>query len=213
MAPPSAYMLFCNENREAARQKLASEGHEKMPVTMVAKELGQMWKALNDEDRAKFRARAEELLKQWKQEHPEQPGEQDAEGGAAAPAGAQLPTTLPASWVRRVVSLDHEVNRCTGEALMALSAAADVFLTAVCAKATAAAAGAKRRTVRLDDVDRCVRGDKRLVAVGLTAVLSMVSASASAAEDLKAAAPPGKKPKLDKPEVAANNIKRAFGLA
>ncbi|GLC38633.1 hypothetical protein PLESTB_000454500 [Pleodorina starrii] len=222
---PTAYMLFCNENREAARQKLAAAGHEKFAVTLVAKELGQMWKALSEEEKAAYKTRAGEQQQQHQQQ---QLQAADGEAQQGSPMGEQphpareatkpvLPAALPTTWVRRVVGLDPEIQRCSADALLALSTAADVFLGAVCAKATAAAAGAKRRTVRLDDVERCVRGDKRLVAVGMTAVMSMVAAAAAAEEGgaAKGAGQPGnKKPRIEKAAAGVNNsIERAFGLA
>ncbi|GFR40683.1 hypothetical protein Agub_g1274 [Astrephomene gubernaculifera] len=215
---PTAYMLFCNEHREAARQKLAAEGHEKIPVTLVAKELGQLWKALSDEEKAKYKAQAEEQQQQQQQ----QAGDGDEQQGQETGEGQQKPdvlndlkaNTIPGAWVRRLVGVDPDIQRCSADAVLALSLAADVFLAAMCSKATAAAAGAKRRTVRLDDVERCVRGDKRLVSVGMTAVMNMVAAAATGGEEGKGAAgPPGKKPKLDKPVAVNNSIQRAFGLA
>ncbi|KAG2433491.1 hypothetical protein HYH02_012609 [Chlamydomonas schloesseri] len=226
---PTAYMLFCNEHRESIRQRLAAEGQEKIAVTVVAKELGQLWKTLSEEDKAKYRAQAEEQKQQQQQQQVGDGGEREAEGegdhksGSPAKAAA---ATLPASWVRKVVNLDSDIQRCSAEGVLALSAAAEVFLSAVCAKATATAAAGKRRTVRLDDVEKCVRGDKRLMAAGFAAVINMVAAAAATEAEGKAAAaaaagaPPGKKQKVDKagaPAAAAaekhNSIERAFGMA
>ncbi|EFJ41738.1 hypothetical protein VOLCADRAFT_98278 [Volvox carteri f. nagariensis] len=212
MAPPTAYMLFCNENREAVRQKLVAAGHQKVAITLVAKELGQVWKGLSEEEKAAYKTRAEE------QQQQEQVAEGDAQQGSPSGeqqqevAGDLKAAALPSAWVRRVVGLDPEIQRCSADALLALSTAADVFLGAICAKATAAAAGAKRRTVRLDDIERCVRSDKRMTAVGLPAVLNMVSAAASNAAETKAVQLGNKKARLEGAAVN-NNIMRAFGLA
>eukprot|EP00198_Chlamydomonas_reinhardtii_P003774 XP_001693110.1 predicted protein [Chlamydomonas reinhardtii] len=224
-------MLFCNQHRESVRQRLAAEGQEKIAVTVVAKELGQIWKALTEEEKAKYRAQAEEQKQQQQQQQAgdgsETQGEGNAEGGqrAGSPAKAAAAASLPASWVRKVVNLDPEIQRCSAEGVLALSAAAEVFLSAVCAKATAAAAAGKRRTVRLDDMEKCIRGDKRLMAAGFTAVINMVSAAAATEAEGKAAAvaaagaPPGKKQKVDKAAAPAagadkhNSIEKAFGMA
>ncbi|GIL86944.1 hypothetical protein Vretimale_15521 [Volvox reticuliferus] len=211
MAPPTAYMLFCNENREAARQKLLTAGHEKIAVTLVAKELGQLWKALSDEAKAAYKLRAG---------NQQQAADVDAQAGSPADEPRQniasdaKPAVLPTAWVRRVVGLDPEIQRCSADAVLALSTAAEVFIGTICAKATAVAAGAKRRTVRLEDIERCVRNDKRLSTVGLTAVMNMVAAAVSSAEEVKAAQPDNKRPRLEKAAAGINNsIERAFGLA
>ncbi|KAG2442352.1 hypothetical protein HXX76_002438 [Chlamydomonas incerta] len=224
---PTAYMIFCNEHRESVRQRLAAEGLEKIAVTVVAKELGQLWKALSDEDKAKYRVQAEELKQQQQQQQAGDGSEAQGEGngeGAGSPAKAAA-ASLPASWVRKVVNVDPDIQRCSAEGVLALSAAAEVFLSAVCAKATAAAAAGKRRTVRLDDVEKCIRGDKRLMTAGFAAVINMVSAAAASEAEGKAAAaaaagaPLGKKQKVDKAGAAAvaaekhNSIERAFGMA
>jgi len=54
--PPNAFMLFSNEHRAEVR---AQHPDEKMPA--IAKILGEMWKALSDEDRAPLTERATEL--------------------------------------------------------------------------------------------------------------------------------------------------------
>ncbi|PNH03499.1 Succinyl-CoA ligase [ADP-forming] subunit alpha-1, mitochondrial [Tetrabaena socialis] len=229
MAPPSAYMLFCSENRASVKARLQADGREKVPITEVAKELGQLWKALSDEERAAYKLQHQELQQKeqaLKDEQQQQQGEtgtaegsEPQEGGPLHDSGDAKPPSrldvLPASWVRRVVGVDPDIHRCTAEAVLSLSAAADVFLSAMCAKAAAAAAGSKRRTVKLEDVQHCVRTDKRLAAAGFNAVTAMVAAqAAAAAEEDKVAQPPGKKAKLDKPEKkgVANSIQRAFGL-
>ncbi|GIL51434.1 hypothetical protein Vafri_7416 [Volvox africanus] len=211
MAPPTAYMLFCNEHREAARQKLIAAGHEKVAVTLVAKELGQLWKALSDEEKAAYKSRAGNL--QQAVDGDAQPVFLDGESQQEV-VNAAKPAALPTAWVRRVVGLDPEIQRCSADAVLALSTAAEVFVAAICAKATVVAAGSKRRTVRLEDIERCVRNDKRLIAVGLTAVMNMVSAAVSSTEEVKAGQPENKRPRLEKAAVGINNsIERAFALA
>lgn len=139
-----------------------------------------------------------------------------------APVIAVLQTLRP---VTAWSPLPSPHSRAAAEGVLALSAAAEVFLSAVCAKATAAAAAGKRRTVRLDDMEKCIRGDKRLMAAGFTAVINMVSAAAATEAEGKAAAvaaagaPPGKKQKVDKAAAPAagadkhNSIEKAFGMA
>lgn len=64
MAPKravSAYFLFCNEHREAARAKyLAQAETEKVNVAAIAKLLGEQWRGLTDEQRKEYQAKAAE---------------------------------------------------------------------------------------------------------------------------------------------------------
>ena len=64
MAPKravSAYFLFCNEHREAARAKyLAQAETEKVNVAAIAKLLGEEWRSLTDEQRKEYQAKAAE---------------------------------------------------------------------------------------------------------------------------------------------------------
>lgn len=217
MGPPTAYMQFCNDNRKAAVQRLTEAGHDKIAVTLVAKELGKTWKLLSDEEKAAYKLRASEQAQQAtggdvaQQGSPDQQESHDVGAGKVSAVAA-----LPTAWVRRVVGLDPEIQRCSADALVALSTAADVFIGAFCARATAAATGAKRRTVRLDDIERCVRTDKRLTAIGLNAVMSIVAASAASNTEWGKAGKAdlaNKKPRLEKATACLNNsIERAFGL-
>ncbi|KAG2483819.1 hypothetical protein HYH03_017342 [Edaphochlamys debaryana] len=189
-----------------------------------------MWKALSDEEKAVYQKQAAELLAAEKEAKAAagEGGDEPGEVSEAAPR-QQLPAQVPAAWVRKLVGLDKDISRCTGEAVAALSAVADVFLGAMCAKAAAVARGSKRRTVRLDDLERVVKGDRRLGAAGLGAVMAAVGAEAAREEAAKAEAkaeakeagegastggsggeagaggdaPPGKKPRLDKAKAGA----------
>ena len=50
--PPTAYFLFCEEERPAARQAcLENEPSGKVSVAIVAKALGKAWEALSEEQR------------------------------------------------------------------------------------------------------------------------------------------------------------------
>ena len=76
--PMSGYMLFLNENRAAIKATLL-EDNEKVSVGDIAKVGGAQWKALGDEDKAKFTEQSEKLkteyaaaMETWRTEHPEE---------------------------------------------------------------------------------------------------------------------------------------------
>eukprot|EP00980_Cylindrotheca_fusiformis_P008004 scaffold1706_cov116-Cylindrotheca_fusiformis.AAC.7 len=54
---PSAYMLFCAEHRG----EIVDDSGNKLPLGETTKRLAKMWNECNDEDRAKYNAKAEEL--------------------------------------------------------------------------------------------------------------------------------------------------------
>jgi len=97
--PPSSYWLWLGENREA----LAKEaGSTKPPV--VAKLAGEKWKAVSEEDRKPFEAKATELraaydkaLEEWKSNGG---GEDGAKQGSAQNRKADLAETPPAKLTR-----------------------------------------------------------------------------------------------------------------
>ena len=51
----SAYFAFSNEHRAAVREELqaSAEGDQKISVAVVAKGLGERWRALDDEAKAR----------------------------------------------------------------------------------------------------------------------------------------------------------------
>lgn len=175
---PTAYFIFCKEKREDEKQKLLAAGNVKVSVTSIAQALGERWKLLTDEERAAYKLQAQDLAKA-----------QAAELGAAAnddktheeagDAGPHRPDAVPASWVRKIVSADEEVGRCSADAAQALAAAADMFIALLSRKASFTAARAKRRTIKLDDVESTVRGDRRLAAAGLKDVCAFVAEQAA----------------------------------
>lgn len=55
----SAYFLFCDERRSAARAACIAElGEENVNVTTVAKRLGAEWRELSDQQRCDYKALA-----------------------------------------------------------------------------------------------------------------------------------------------------------
>ena len=55
----SGYLLFSNENRSQAKEDLLKE-KEKMGRGELMKKLGEMWKALNEEERQDYNNKAKE---------------------------------------------------------------------------------------------------------------------------------------------------------
>ena len=61
MKGPTAYMLFNEEQRPTVMAKLRAEAPDgKVAVTVVAKAIGELWKALTDENKAAYKDRAQQ---------------------------------------------------------------------------------------------------------------------------------------------------------
>ena len=59
--PPSAYFLFCEDEREAARQACSeADPTVKVSVATVAKALGKQWEALGAEQKQRYKERAKQ---------------------------------------------------------------------------------------------------------------------------------------------------------
>ena len=54
----SGYILFSNANRDEVKERLAEDADEKPKNTEVMKELARLWKALDDDEKAVWNAKA-----------------------------------------------------------------------------------------------------------------------------------------------------------
>ena len=81
--------------------------------------------------------------------NPSREGEQRAEQEANP-----NPFGFPLSLVTRVMGLDPEVARVSGDGLKAVAKAAELMLADMAAKACSTAQGQKRRTIKLSDVEQ-----------------------------------------------------------
>lgn len=59
---PCGYMLFSNEKRSVIREDLVKEADgEKVPPGAVVKKLGELWNAMNDDEKEPYNTRAKEM--------------------------------------------------------------------------------------------------------------------------------------------------------
>lgn len=60
MKGTTAYMMFGEEQRQSITSKLRAEAPDgKVAVTVVAKAIGELWKALSDEEKASYKEKAQ----------------------------------------------------------------------------------------------------------------------------------------------------------
>ena len=58
---PSAYMIFTEEHRADVQNRLrAGAADGKVPITVVAKALGESWKSLTEEQQQEYRGKAQQ---------------------------------------------------------------------------------------------------------------------------------------------------------
>ena len=132
---PSAYFIFANEHRSAARAECVAEaGTEKVSVAQVAKVIGRRWKALTDEERALYKAQVGDRARQAELARDE--GEPLGERPSSADQGRDQPSDeaerpfsiFPLSLVKRIMCLDEDVKRMAADSIKVVARAAELFL-------------------------------------------------------------------------------------
>lgn len=125
-------------------------------VADVAKELGQRWKALSEEERGVYKEKAAACKAAADEARAAAIAAGGADGDdAAAEQEAPVPTgpviQLPLSLVKRIALCDRDVSRISHDALLVIAAAAEKFLELMAEKCAATASHAKprRRTVKV----------------------------------------------------------------
>ncbi|PSC76788.1 Tryptophan-tRNA ligase [Micractinium conductrix] len=180
---PTAYFLFSDENRASAKAELEAAG-SKLGVAQVAKLVGQRWGALSDEEKQKYKERAAALqveaaaaaAEATAEQQQQSPGGDGAAGDDAAAGGGKAappppPFGLPTGSVKRIITLDSEVQRVSADAVRAIAKAAELFVGALAVKSMEHAAADKRKNFKFADVEHVAGRDRRLQDMGLREVL------------------------------------------
>ena len=138
---------------------LRAAGATDLGVAVVGKALGERWRALGEEEKARYKAKAEELAAAAA----EAAGDADAADAAdaeAAAAPAERPP-LPLSLVKKLVCSDPDVRRISAEGLKAVTFATSLFLEMLTGEALDAAQRSGRRTLRFEDLQRAAQNKAR----------------------------------------------------
>eukprot|EP00775_Hariotina_reticulata_P012980 gene12980-13109_t len=143
-------------------EKLRAEAADgKVPITVVAKALGEAWKALPQDDKATYQCKAKERAATADDQDSgqEQQHGQDAHTSIklSAAGAATGPPALPRHVVKRIIMTDEDVQRVSADAVWLLAETSRLFLEQLAVKAAAAAASKKRKTVKLEDFAHVVR--------------------------------------------------------
>ncbi|EFN59540.1 hypothetical protein CHLNCDRAFT_56806 [Chlorella variabilis] len=190
----TAYFLFSEEHRAAAKADLAAQDGAKAGVAQVAKLVGAKWAALSDEEKQQYKDRAAAKTRQMKEEAAAaaaaQGQQQQSPGGEGAAAGeepapaavggggaAPPPFGFPTGVVKRIMMVDDEVQRVSADAVRAIAKATELFVQQLAARALQHAQAGKRKNFKEPDVAHVAGRDRRLVDMGLREVLEQHGAT------------------------------------
>ena len=148
----SSFMVFANEHRAALKAELQAAGATDVGVSVIGKALGERWRALSEEEKAQYKAKAAELVPAV---DPVGVGEADA-----AAAAAERPP-LPLATVKKLVCSDPDVKRISAEGLKAVTFATALYLESLAGEALDAAQRSGRRTLRFEDLQRAAQNKSR----------------------------------------------------
>lgn len=168
----SAYFVFADDQRVVTKSELqaaASDG-KVVSVAEVAKSLGNKWRELGEQGQQAYKDKAAALAVE---------AAEDVEAAETSQADGQIPDDqvaeqeeadvpgLPLTSVKRIMCLDEDVTRVSGESVRAVAKLTELFLELFGAKAFAKARQHKRATIKFCDTNQAVISDKRLVEMGL----------------------------------------------
>ena len=141
----SSFLHFCAEQREAVKAEQPDAA-----IGQVSKLLGERWKALDGDAKARYNEMAAADKRRY-----------DAEKQAQGPVTKQAKqesqpheTIIPVARVKKICRADPEIRSMAKEATVVLAKAAEIFVQ-ILAKATHACASS--RTLRADHVAQAVR--------------------------------------------------------
>lgn len=141
----SAFMFFSN-----AYRNMVKEQNPGFLVGDIARRLGELWKDVIPEERAKFEQMALEDKERYEREL--------AENGGAALSKKKdevvqpYDTVIPLARVKRTVKLDPDVKNISKEATAAIAKATELFLEELAEQSYKISQTSGRRTVKTEDL-------------------------------------------------------------
>lgn len=188
----SAYFVFADDQRVSTKAELqAAAGDGKViSVAEVAKSLGNKWRELGEAGQQQYKAKAAALAAEASQDV-EVAGNNQVEGQEPAEQAADQEQEdagiqgLPLTSVKRIMCLDEDVTRVSGDSVKAVAKLTELFLELFAAKAFTKAKQHKRATIKFCDTSQAVTSDKRLVEMGLKDMFAFDAAFDDARNDGK----------------------------
>ena len=158
--PQSSYMLFCADRREQVRRE-----HPGTTVGDQAKVLGELWKALPDDERKAWNEAAAADKERYEREradfvaaHGADALDGGADGDDAAIAAGE--TAFPLAKIKRIVKLDPDVKNITKEATALIAKASELFVAGLVGETMRmmpeGGGKAGRKHIKPSDVAHCI---------------------------------------------------------
>ena len=170
---PSAYFVFANDRRSEAKEGLLAAATDgKVPsVAEVAKYVGQKWRELGETGQQEYKDKAAaNAADAAAAATDDAEAEQNSQAGGQAEE-ANLDSAevlgLPLTSVKRIMCIDEDVARISGDGVKGMAKVAELFLELLASKANTQAKLHKRSTIKFCDMHHAVIADKRLVQMGL----------------------------------------------
>lgn len=186
----SAYFVFADDQRVSTKAELqaAAADGKVISVAEVAKSLGNKWRELGEAGQQQYKAKAATLAAEATQDV-EVAGDNQVEGQVPAEQAADQEDAgtqgLPLTSVKRIMCLDEDVTRVSGDSVKAVAKLTELFLELFVAKAFTKAKQHKRATIKFCDASQAVTSDKRLVEMGLKDMFASDAAFEDARNDGK----------------------------
>lgn len=168
----SAYFVFADDQRvdtKAELQAAAVDG-KSISVAEVAKSLGNKWRELGEAGQQTYKAKAAALAAEAAQNFEAADNSQSEHQAPAEQATGQDQEDvqgLPLTSVKRIMCLDEDVTRVSGDSVKAVAKLTELFLELFAAKACAKAKQHMRATIKFCDTCQAVNLDRRFVEMGL----------------------------------------------
>ena len=165
----SAYFIFASEKRTTTKQELLAAATDGKPpsVAEVAKSIGHKWRELGEAGQQPYKEKAATLAAAAVVEpaaHGSSQGEINLEAADQDECESQ---GLPLTSVKRIMCVDEDVARVSGDCVKAVSTATEMFLRVLATRASLKAKLQKRSTIKFCDIHQAAIADKRMVEMGL----------------------------------------------
>ncbi|KAK1662122.1 hypothetical protein QYE76_050281 [Lolium multiflorum] len=178
------------EERAAEAVEAMEQVEEEERAEVDAEAPAEEGAAASDEAHVEAMEQVEEEVQAEMEEEEAQPeAEEEAQAEAAAEAEV-LSTVLPLGRVKKIIRVDRDIKKVTGEASLLIAAATELFLGSLAAGAHTAATQRGRRGLRAADVRAAARAHRPTADFLLDCLSTAEEAPRAARSGSDAAAPP-----------------------
>jgi histone H3/H4 len=156
--PRSSYFIFAAEVREVVKAENPGVG-----VAQQAKLIGERWASLTKEEKKEYEGLHDAEKAAYEAALAARPEPAVGAGGEGEEEEEEEGgSSLPLSRVKRIIKLDPDISRVTGDAAFLIATATELFLSLLTREASAVAVAAGRKTLTDLDFARAAAGHPAL---------------------------------------------------